>query len=728
MGDVYLAEDPILKRKVALKYLSKTMRDNEAAIKRFELEARSAAAIDHPFIGKIYGVGELSGQPYIAMEYVEGQTLKQRLSEGPIDLLAALQLGLEVAEALEEAHRHGIVHCDLKPANLMLTPQGHIKVLDFGLAKRLSLDSTDTSIGDDLTQTGHVAGTIAYMSPEQAGGKKVDARSDLFSFGLVFFELLTGVHPFARQSVLATVSSILNEPARSLSEYLRDVPAGLQKLIDSLLEKQAERRCAAVGTVCQGLRELLQESPTSVPLRDENVIGILPFQDLSPEGDQQYFCDGLAEELIHTLSRMESLSVVARTSTFRFRESNLSVTEIGEALRARHILEGGVRKSRDRLRISLRLVNTADGRPLWAERFDCRLDDIFEIQDTISNQIRRKFELSLDETLEETIPPTTDNVEAYEFYLRARRAWALRTHQGLQDAVRLFSLCLERDPKFSRAMAGLADAYVTLGIYGLEPPEKVMPDAKRAARSALEAAPNLAEALVPLATVRAIYDWDDGAKSDFERALEINPGYANGHHWYANNYLLPHGLFEQARHELRLARRHDPLAPAIRLSSGLLSYLEGHYSEAVTEYKAILNTDPDFGIAHHFLGLAYLEQDAFGEAVNELEVAVKVSDSSSETLGALSTALARAGHEKDASEILERLEVRASDGYVSPVLLSQIHVALGDSDQALMRLEEASRRRATDLIWVRTKPLFEPLHSLPEFQRICEAMGLPLNP
>jgi serine/threonine-protein kinase len=729
MGEVFLAEDKKLGRKVALKFLTEKVQQNPAIQKRFVREARSAAAIDHPYICKIYETEEIEGQIFIAMEYVEGQALNDKLALGSLSLKEALRIAMETAEAVEEIHKNRFVHRDLKPSNIMLAKQGHIKVMDFGLARQ-SLTEEDLISSEetpcDLTPHSSIVGTVAYMSPEQVRRQEVDRQADIFSFGIVLYEMITGVHPFQKSNVYETVSSILHDDPPPLARYRDPIPELLQHTLSKMLVKEPAQRYQSVHEVRTNLGQLLEglgRNTATLPSRP--AVAVLPFADMSPQKDQDYFCDGLAEELINALAKLEGLRVAARTSAFRFRGAELDIREIGRRLNVGTILEGSLRKAGDRLRIGIQLINVENGYPLWSERYERKLDDVFQIQDDISRAVVEELKIALlGGGGPRLFPAPPKNVRVYELYLKGRFCWNKRTEEGFKQSVKHFKEALEQDSDYALAYAGLATSFATLSIYGAEPPELLMPQAKSAAERALDIDERLALARVSLGCVRSVYEWDwAAAESDFRKAIEIEPRNEHAHHWYATNYLIPLGRFDEARSELKLAQELDPLNLIINASVGLPFYYECRYEEAIEEYLNTLEMDPNYGMARYFLGQAYAQKGMYRQAITELERAVLLLQGTPEGMAALAHAYAIAGNQNKAQQLLGQLEQVTR--YVSPVLIAQIHAGLHQKDQALECLEEAYRIRSTDLIWLKVRPVFESIRSDPRFDELCKKMGFP---
>lgn len=720
MGTVFLAQDINLPRKVALKFIRGENQQDPTARKRFLREADSAAAIVHPFICTVYETGEFEGAIFIAMEYLEGHTLQKRLDQGPLSLKKALTIAAETAEALEEIHRMGIIHCDLKPSNIMLIRQDHVKVMDFGLAHLFTEYMEASSHAATQSLYSGIAGTVHYMAPEQLCGEVPDHRSDIFSFGIILYEMITGIHPFRVREGNKVASLILQSNPAPLSKYLVDAPELLGHTLNRMLAKDPTCRYQSVHEVRTDLVQILDsptKSLTSVPNRP--AIAVLPFVDMSPQKDQDYFCEGMAEELINALVKLENLFVAARTSAFHFKDSGLDIREIGRQLNVRTILEGSIRKSGDNLRIGVELTNVEDGYEIWSQSFDRTLDDVFAIQDEISRSIVEKLKVSL-------FPAAPINGKTYELYLKGRFCWNKRTEEGLLKSVEHFRQAIGQDPHYALAWAGLAAAYVTLSIYGVKPPVEAMPEARKSAEMALTKNHRLALAYASLGCVQSMYDWNwTSAEISFKNAIDIEPKNENAHQWYAINYLAPMGRFDEAHFELEIARNIDPLNLAINASLGLLFYFEGRCDQAAKECLRTLEMDRNFALALYFLGQAYAQIGKHDEAIKVLKQAIVSSGRNPEAKAALGYAYAKAGQRMKAIDALNELEAISDRKYVSPVLTAQISIGLEDWDKAFKQLEKAYEQRSTDLIWIKTRPIFEPIRSDPRYKDICRIIGFP---
>jgi serine/threonine protein kinase/tetratricopeptide (TPR) repeat protein len=750
MGEVYRARDVQLGRPVAIKVLRPESASHKDRLARFEREARTASALNHPNIVTIYGVGDIDAMRYIAMEFVEGRTIRQLLERGPIPLPDLLHYATQMAEALAKAHAGNIVHRDLKPENLMVTSDGLVKILDFGLAK-LSAEVSPLSSDETSAHTaaGVLLGTVQYMSPEQARTPQVDFRSDQFSLGLILYEMATGRRAFARDSLSGTVAAIMFDEPIPATELNPAVPEGLQQVITTCLQKDPKRRFATTSELARLLSALKAEPSfvvgesqtltrigTQPPASQRPSVAVLPFVDMSPQKDQEYFCDGMAEELINALTQVSGLRVVSRTSSFQFKGKVDDVRAIGQRLSVSTLLEGSVRTAGDRMRIGARLTNVADGYQLWSSQYDRDMKDVFAVQDEITGSILAALRVTLIKAKDAPIvQPHTGNPEVYKLYLKGRHEWNKRTEEGLLRSLEFFQEAIERDPGYSRAHAGLADSYVLLGVYGIRPPSEVMPKAKATATRALEEAAEislpgqadtgLAAVYTTLACVKAVYEWSWAeAERDFRQAIERDPKYPTAHHWYAMNCLVPQRRFEEATREIRLAQETDPLSPVIQTSLGLVHYFAGRLVEAAAEIKKTLDADGSFAMAHFFLGQTYLQMQRADDALAALGNASRLSPSSAEFRAGLGNACALAGQTERARRILGELKERRKEGYVSAALVAEVHAGLGEADEALSWIEQAVKERSPELSWIGVRPAFSRLRSNPRFLELVRPIGL----
>jgi eukaryotic-like serine/threonine-protein kinase len=736
IGEVFEAEDLLLGRHVALKFLLPERSRDPEAVDRFLREARAASALNHPNICTVHEIGNHGDRRFLVTELLVGQTLRHVLYAGPMPSNWVRDVALQIARGLAAAHATGITHRDIKPENIFVTESGLVKLLDFGLVKLTEqnpiLAATPlTSDGFVQTSPGALVGTLLYMSPEQLRGDPVSNTSDIFSFGIVIWEMLGGAHPFLRNSPVEIASAILNEALPSFPQPVMQPPAPWNAILSKMLAKHPSARYATAQELLDDLANLSGAETSfpgngAAPARSDSSIAVLPLVNLSGSPETDYFGDGLAEELISMLMGVDGLRVAARTSSFRFRETGIDVRDVGRKLKVSSILEGSVRKSGNKLRITVMLVNVADGFCLWSATYDREMSDIFAIQDEISQAIVAGLRVTLRGAADAPIAPRpTSNPDAYNLYLQGRFFWNKRTALDLQKGIACFKQATDRDPQFAAALAGLADCYATQAIYGLQAPTKVIPLAREAALKALATSDRLAEAHASLGCIRAVYDWDwQGAEKEFQRAVEISPRYGTAHHWYATNCLLPLRRFDQARAELQVACDLEPLSLVIRTTVGLQFLLERHHDEAIEALRKVMALDENFGMAHFFLGQVYLEKQMFTEAVAELDMAASLAGYSSEAIAVLGVAYAAAGKKKETLRQLKELEQRFRTGYVSPLLFTHLLLAQGEKDQALRYLKQAREIRACDLIWLNVRPAFDGLRHEPGFVEICREVGL----
>ena len=728
MGEVYLARDTRLHRDVAVKVLPRAFARDGGRRRRFEHEARAAASLNHPNIVSVHDVGLEDGVPFIVMEYVRGETLSAQLRRGPVSRDRALQIGSEIATALVEAHAHNVAHRDLKPGNVMITPDGFIKVLDFGIAKTVQYDPAATTVDESPadarhTRQGQLLGTPGYMSPEQLLGRSVDHRTDIYSLGVILFELVTGQRPFDEDDRSARRRAALTAPRRSVRDVNPSVPAAVGDLIaQAMATDPSARQTAAILKA-----ELNALMTRSVSVRPEvPSVAVLSFTDMSSAKDQEFFCDGIAEELITALTQIPGLRVAARTSAFQFKGKARDVRVIGDALNVATVLDGSVRKAGDQLRVTVELIGSADGYQLWSERFDRKIDDIFAVQEEIANSVVNTLKGRLaNDRSRPAVAQRRRNLEAYAFYLEGRYHWNKRSEEELKKSVACFERAIERDPDYAEAYAGMADAYVTLGTYGARPASEVMPKARVALDRALEIDAELAEAYACRGCVRSVYDWTwADAEHDYRKAIALQPGYTTAHHWYAINHLVPLGRFDEATEALRRALEVDPLALAVRTSLGMKSYFAGQYDEAAQELLRTIEIEDRFGMARFFLAATYAEQRRYAEARAELEIAISVSGQSPEILAALGYLHGLSGNVDGALSVLNDLRRLAGERYVSPARVAQVHIGLDQRTEALDLLEEARAERAADLAWLGVRPVFARLRTEPRFHALLKDIGL----
>ncbi len=611
MGVVFKAEDTKLRRPVALKLLPFELSHSPEAKERFIREAQAAALLDHPNICTVYEVDEQEGQAYIAMAYLDGKSLKEIIAQGPLKIEEALDIAVPVAEGLKEAHRKGIIHRDIKPANIMLTAIGQAKIMDFGLAR---LESAG-----DLTRTDVVMGTVAYMSPEQALGKKVDHRTDIWSFGCTLYEMLAGQSPFRGGNESAVFRAIVHGCPQPITVIRRDIPAGLEKILDRCLKKDPLDRYPDAAALLSDLKSVsLAESASLSSIAVAKIapsIAVLPFTDMSAEKDQGYFGEGIAEELINALAHIQELRVVARTSAFALKGMSLDIREIGRKLDVKAVLEGSVRKAGNRLRITAQLINVEDGFHLWSERYDRDMADIFAIQDEITGAIVNNLKVKLLAGEKTALKKrSTNDPEAYSLYLKGLYFAARPNSESYAKALIFFRAATDKDPNFALAYAGMANVFGGLGVLNLAPPAEMWPKAKAALQKALSLDEDLAEAHAVAASLAFWFEWDwEAAGQSFDRVLSLNPGDASSHGqrgWFCLNQRR----FDEAIREIKRALELDPLMPLYYAWSVGLHWSAGRPDEALREFAKAMEIDPNLGLAYFHGGVSYFLKGLLEEA------------------------------------------------------------------------------------------------------------------
>jgi TolB-like protein/Tfp pilus assembly protein PilF/predicted Ser/Thr protein kinase len=698
MGEVFKAKDTRLGRTVAIKVLRSAHTD------RFEQEARAIAALNHPHICTLHDIGP----NYLVMEYVEGSPLR-----GPMPPAEAMRLALQIAGALEAAHAKGIIHRDLKPENIIVTPVG-VKLLDFGLAKLEPVAETDETIVNE-TLAGTILGTIAYMSPEQVEGKPADGRSDIFSFGLVLYEMLSGRQAFRGENSISRMAAILNKEPEPL-----EAPQEVARIVTRCLRKSPVQRFQNMKEVKAALESvsltLLAESGAS--------IAVLPFANLSGDKDNEYFSDGLAEEILNALTKLHGLKVAARTSAFAFKGRNEDIRLIGETLRVTHILEGSVRKAGSHLRITAQLISIADGCHVWSERYDREMTDIFAVQDEISQAIVTVLKLKLGKPSSQPIARRPTEPEAYESYLKGRFFWNKRTEADLNRSIECFLRAIQLDPAYALAYAGLSDAYVLLGIFGVRPPGDVYPKAKAAAEKALEIDETLGEAHAALGHILTAYDWDfAGAEPEYKRALELNPNYPTAHQWYGH-LLVVTSRYAEAIAEVTRARDLDPLSVPINAFVGLIYMKARQFPKAIEASRKVIELDPNNPFAHWILARSLDARNELQESLAESEKAVSLSGRTHPFTAQLGYAYARIGERDKARQIVDQLMELSSEKYINPYDIALIYTGLGEKDRAFEWLEKAYQERSVRLIEI-LDPSFDTLRSDQRLRDLVKRIGFP---
>ncbi len=718
MGRVFKVLDKRVNEKIALKLIKPEIASDKRTIERFRNELKTARKISHKNVCRMFDLNKDGDNYFITMEFVAGGDLKRFIRRSKhLSLDTSNAIAKQICEGLDEAHRHGIVHRDLKPKNIMIDENGNVRIMDFGIAQTIK--------SKGITESGMTIGTPEYMSPEQVEGIEIDLRSDLYSLGVILYEMVTGVVPFMGETPYSVGVKHKSEIPINPRELNVQIPEALSRIIMKCMEKDKEKRYQEAEEIWADLDKVGELKIDAKSVSEwKNSIAVLPFANMSADPDQEYFCDGIAEEIIHALAHVENLRVVARTSAFAFKNKNVNAIEIGKELHVKTILEGSVRKAGNRIRIIAQLINVSDGFHMWSEKYDREMDDVFAVQDEITQAIFDNLKIKLlGERKEALAKRHQESPEGYNLYLKGRFFWNKRTEEALKKSILYFKEGIEREPMSALCYAGLSDAYHSLGYYNFLPGKEVYSEAKAAVEKALELDESLGEAHASLGCIHLFYDWDlAAAESALKKAIHFNPNYASAHHWYAF-YLTAKERHEEALAEMKRAHELDPLSVVICTAAGWILYLAGDYNRAEEQCLKALEMDSNYHVAHIVCGLVCLQLNLFVKAVSKFQRAREFVKDDAGAAAYLGIAYARSGEKRKAEKMMLELNELSKKKYVPPYYEAAIYAGLGEKAKAIEQLKKALEERTPWLIFLKTWPIFENLHSEPDFKSLLEKIG-----